>query len=189
MDERLSCCAVDGPARRASSQRPPLSQRPGWILLALLVAPSPLYAGYRRRSLAQAVQVLQAAFTSTIARGLSLVAIVVGGLMFAFGEGQSKRTSRASSLASARLSEPWVYGLVVPIKEFMEFLPWFAITNASRLPRHQQTPHVGSGTTAVRSRSGDRRSHIQLLWESDRWDRNALACMGPHAGRLRAMCK
>ena len=38
-----------------------------------------------------AVGVLQAAFTSTIARGLSLVAIVVGGLMFAFGEGDSKR--------------------------------------------------------------------------------------------------
>ena len=38
-----------------------------------------------------AVQVLQQAFTSTIARGLSLVAIVVGGLMFAFGEGESKR--------------------------------------------------------------------------------------------------
>ena len=38
-----------------------------------------------------AVTVLQTAFTSTIARGLSLVAIVVGGLMFAFGEGQSKR--------------------------------------------------------------------------------------------------
>src|SRR5690348_8517572 len=39
-----------------------------------------------------AVNVLQAAFTTTIARGLSLVAIVVGGLMFAFGEGDSKRT-------------------------------------------------------------------------------------------------
>src|SRR5580700_4398966 len=39
-----------------------------------------------------AVQVLQTAFTSTIARGLSLVAIVVAGLTFAFGEGQSKRT-------------------------------------------------------------------------------------------------
>jgi type IV secretory pathway VirB2 component (pilin) len=38
-----------------------------------------------------AVQVLQTAFTGTIARGLALVAIVVGGLMFAFGEGQSKR--------------------------------------------------------------------------------------------------
>jgi type IV secretion system protein TrbC len=38
-----------------------------------------------------AVDVLQAAFTGPIARGLSLVAIVVGGLMFAFSEGDSKR--------------------------------------------------------------------------------------------------
>jgi type IV secretory pathway VirB2 component (pilin) len=38
-----------------------------------------------------AVNVLQTAFTTTIARGLSLVAIVVGGLVFAFGEGDSKR--------------------------------------------------------------------------------------------------
>jgi type IV secretory pathway VirB2 component (pilin) len=39
----------------------------------------------------QAVQVLQNAFTGPIAKGLSLVAIVVGGLMFAFGEGHSKK--------------------------------------------------------------------------------------------------
>jgi type IV secretory pathway VirB2 component (pilin) len=38
-----------------------------------------------------AVQALTTAFTGPIARGLSLVAIVVGGLMFAFGEGDSKR--------------------------------------------------------------------------------------------------
>jgi type IV secretion system protein TrbC len=38
-----------------------------------------------------AVTQLQNAFTGPIARGLSLVAIVVGGLMFAFGEGSSKR--------------------------------------------------------------------------------------------------
>jgi len=38
-----------------------------------------------------AVSALQASFTGPIARGLSLVAIVVGGLMFAFGEGDSKR--------------------------------------------------------------------------------------------------
>ena len=38
-----------------------------------------------------AVNVLKTAFTGTIATGLSLVAIVVGGLMFAYGEGQSKR--------------------------------------------------------------------------------------------------
>jgi type IV secretory pathway VirB2 component (pilin) len=39
-----------------------------------------------------AVSVLEAAFTGPIARGLSLVSIVVGGLLFAFGEGDSKRT-------------------------------------------------------------------------------------------------
>jgi type IV secretion system protein TrbC len=39
-----------------------------------------------------AVNVLQIAFTGTIAKGLGLVAIVVGGLTFAFGEGGGKRT-------------------------------------------------------------------------------------------------
>ncbi len=39
-----------------------------------------------------AVDVLRTAFTGPIARGLSLVAIVIGGLMYAFGEGDSKRT-------------------------------------------------------------------------------------------------
>ena len=38
-----------------------------------------------------AIDVLQNAFTGPIARGLSLIAIVVGGLMFAFGEGGSKK--------------------------------------------------------------------------------------------------
>ena len=49
-----------------------------------------------------AVNVLPQAFTSTIARGLSLVAIVVSGLTFAFGEGGSKRVLAGSSSASAR---------------------------------------------------------------------------------------
>ncbi|MGH9683007.1 MAG: TrbC/VirB2 family protein [Candidatus Acidiferrales bacterium] len=39
-----------------------------------------------------AVNVLQTAFTGPIAKGLGLVAIVVGGLTFAFGEGGGKRT-------------------------------------------------------------------------------------------------
>ena len=38
-----------------------------------------------------AVTNLQTAFTGPIARGLALVAIVVGGLMFAFQEGGSKQ--------------------------------------------------------------------------------------------------
>ena len=38
-----------------------------------------------------AVNVLMTSFTGPIARGLSLVSIVVGGITFAFGEGGSKR--------------------------------------------------------------------------------------------------
>ncbi len=34
---------------------------------------------------------LEAAFTGTLARSLALVAIVIGGLMFMFGEGGAKR--------------------------------------------------------------------------------------------------
>jgi type IV secretory pathway VirB2 component (pilin) len=64
------------------------SFRPRIIALALL-ATTPAYA--QGSPWEQAVTVLQAAFTGPIAKGLSLVAIVVGGLMFAFGEGESKR--------------------------------------------------------------------------------------------------
>jgi type IV secretory pathway VirB2 component (pilin) len=59
------------------------------IPAALLIAASPAMA--QNSPWENAVQVLQTAFTGPIARGLALVAIVVGGLMFAFGEGQSKR--------------------------------------------------------------------------------------------------
>ena len=38
-----------------------------------------------------AIEVLKDAFTGPLARGLSLIAVVVGGLMFAFGEGGSKK--------------------------------------------------------------------------------------------------
>ena len=55
----------------------------------LLAAPAFAQAGASPWE--NAVNVLQTAFTSTIARGLSLVAIVVAGLTFAFGEGGSKR--------------------------------------------------------------------------------------------------
>ena len=58
------------------------------LLSLMLSASTPLFA---QSPWENAVTVLQTAFTSTIARGLSLVAIVVGGLMFAFGEGESKR--------------------------------------------------------------------------------------------------
>jgi type IV secretory pathway VirB2 component (pilin) len=48
-----------------------------------------------------AVNVLQQAFTSTIARGLSLVAIVVSGLTFAFGEGGSNHSEIKRDLYTA----------------------------------------------------------------------------------------
>jgi Flp pilus assembly CpaF family ATPase len=59
------------------------------LLLALLLAGPALAQG--NSPWENAVNVLMTAFTSTIARGLSLVAIVVSGLTFAFGEGGSKR--------------------------------------------------------------------------------------------------
>lgn len=60
------------------------------ICLVLLLA-APLFAQQGNSPWENAVNVLMTAFTSTIARGLSLVAIVVSGLTFAFGEGGSKR--------------------------------------------------------------------------------------------------
>ena len=65
-----------------------------WIGAAVTVAaafgPDPLFAQGVSPWL-NAVEVLENAFTGPIARGLSLIAIVVGGLMFAFGEGGGKK--------------------------------------------------------------------------------------------------
>ncbi len=61
---------------------------PSLLLLAALPANAQVGGGGPWEN---AVQVLEQAFTGPIATGLSLVAIVVGGLMFAYGEGQSKR--------------------------------------------------------------------------------------------------
>jgi type IV secretory pathway VirB2 component (pilin) len=51
----------------------------------------PAYAQAGGSPWENAVNALKTSFTGPIATGLSLVAIVVGGLMFAYGEGQSKR--------------------------------------------------------------------------------------------------
>jgi type IV secretory pathway VirB2 component (pilin) len=61
------------------------------IALVSLALAVPVFAQAGNSPWENAVNVLQQAFTSTIARGLSLVAIVVSGLTFAFGEGGSKR--------------------------------------------------------------------------------------------------
>jgi type IV secretion system protein TrbC len=73
--------------RRASWLLP---QTVGAVLASLLLA-APALAQQGSSPWENAVNVLQTAFTGTIARGLSLVAIVVAGLTFAFGEGGSKR--------------------------------------------------------------------------------------------------
>ena len=61
------------------------------ILQTVLLSASLSATAWAQSPWENAVNVLQAAFVGPIARGLSLVAIVVGGLMFAFGEGESKR--------------------------------------------------------------------------------------------------
>ena len=67
------------------------SSRPLLIALLTLLLAAPAFAQQGNSPWENAVNVLMTAFTSTIARGLSLVAIVVSGLTFAFGEGGSKR--------------------------------------------------------------------------------------------------
>jgi len=39
-----------------------------------------------------AISILATAMTGPIARGLALIAIVIGGVVFMYGEGQAKRT-------------------------------------------------------------------------------------------------
>ncbi len=68
----------------------------GLILAAVLALPTAAQAavlqGLGASPWEQTINSLEIAFTGPIARGLSLVAVVIGGLMYAFGEGQSKRT-------------------------------------------------------------------------------------------------
>ena len=58
----------------------------------LLASAVPAFAQASGSPWENAVNVLRNSFTGPIATGLSLVAIVIGGLTFAYGEGQSKRT-------------------------------------------------------------------------------------------------
>jgi type IV secretory pathway VirB2 component (pilin) len=77
-----------------SSQAGRQRRRAWWRPLLVAVAGIVLIptASYAQASpWENAVNVLMTSFTGPIARGLSLVSIVVGGVTFAFGEGGSKR--------------------------------------------------------------------------------------------------
>jgi type IV secretory pathway VirB2 component (pilin) len=67
----------------------PSAARVSALLLLGLALAAPAYA--QTSPWENAVNVLQTAFTGTIAKGLSLISIVVGGVTFAFSEGGSKR--------------------------------------------------------------------------------------------------
>lgn len=65
---------------------------PRVLLPAMLMLAVPAFAqGLGGSPWENAVNVLRNSFTGPIATGLSLVAIVIGGLTFAYGEGHSKR--------------------------------------------------------------------------------------------------
>ena len=66
----------------------PWRHRGVWLVTILLLAPVTVWA---QSPWLEAITVLEDAFTGPIARGLALISIVLGGLMFAFGEGGSKK--------------------------------------------------------------------------------------------------
>ena len=70
-----------------------ISVRTKFRLAAILLSLSvPAFAQIGTSPWEKAVNVLRNSFAGPIATGLSLVAIVVGGLTYAYGEGHSKRT-------------------------------------------------------------------------------------------------
>jgi type IV secretory pathway VirB2 component (pilin) len=74
-----------------SPARSPLARRvrsAGSLLLAVLLVPAVAFA---QAPWERAASNLEASFTGPLARSLALVAIVIGGLMFMFGEGGAKR--------------------------------------------------------------------------------------------------
>jgi type IV secretory pathway VirB2 component (pilin) len=62
--------------------------RRGWTALFVLAAQ---VVGHAQSPWERAAQNLEQTFTGPLARSLALVAIVIGGLMFMFGEGGAKR--------------------------------------------------------------------------------------------------
>jgi type IV secretory pathway VirB2 component (pilin) len=76
----------DAPARTTATRSAHLGRRLALFLLLTLPAALHAQAPWER-----AAANLEASFTGPLARSLALVAIVIGGLMFMFGEGGAKR--------------------------------------------------------------------------------------------------
>ena len=68
------------------------SNRKAQLLTLVLLWALPLFAQAASDPWSTSATRLQDVFTGTIAKALSLVAIVIGGLVFAYGEGGAKRT-------------------------------------------------------------------------------------------------
>ena len=84
-------CHVDSSRKRPGSAGDCRHRWRAFVLTLAAVLLAPV-SGYAQASpWENAVNVLMVSFTGPIARGLSLVSIVVGGVTFAFGEGGSKR--------------------------------------------------------------------------------------------------
>jgi type IV secretion system protein TrbC len=79
----------DKPARCGPEEWDRNSKRWRRVALVTLAFATPILA--QNSPWETAVQNLQVSFTGPIAKGLSLVALVVGGLMFAYSEGGSKK--------------------------------------------------------------------------------------------------
>jgi type IV secretion system protein TrbC len=79
-------------AMHSKWSRPVVRTSATGLCAALLMAGSSFAQATGNSPWENAVNVLQTAFTGPIAKGLALVAIVVGGLTFAFGEGGGKKT-------------------------------------------------------------------------------------------------
>jgi type IV secretory pathway VirB2 component (pilin) len=77
----------EGPRQTAPMQKRSRTLVAGVLLLAV----TPAFAQAGGSPWENAVNALKTSFTGPIATGLSLVAIVVGGLTFAYGEGHSKK--------------------------------------------------------------------------------------------------
>ena len=76
------------PSRPALSSLVRVTRQVWMILFSLLLAPAVTFA---QAPWERAATNLEMSFTGPLARSLALVAIVIGGLMFMFGEGGAKR--------------------------------------------------------------------------------------------------